>query len=163
MTLCLKVHNCLLRCPEAVLVKCKICDWFKSSLFTTTPWIVEFWDPFSLPTLNNGQILPYIDKLMFTWSFYIEIRVIFVTHAHTVCTMYQPGTGARDEAIVIAAWISITPHTLIGRKRTLFHCMLTSYISRMLYWNHSRFSVSIYEWLNYMHSKNFRATATGSL
>ena len=28
-----------------------------------------------------------------------------------------------------------------------------SYISRMLYWNHSRFSVSLYEWLNSMHSK----------
>ena len=43
-----------------------------------------------------------------------------------------------------------------GRKRTLFHCKWAnsiSYISRMLYWNHSRFSVSLYEWLNSMHSK----------
>ena len=39
-----------------------------------------------------------------------------------------------------------------GRKRTLFHSRW-SYISRMLYWNHSRFSVSLYEWLNSMHSK----------
>ena len=51
-------------------------------------------------------------------------------------------------------------HTLCvavtGRKRTLFHSKWVnsiSYISRMLYWNHSRFSVSLYEWLNSMHSK----------
>ena len=43
-----------------------------------------------------------------------------------------------------------------GRKRTLFHSKWAnsmSYISRMLYWNHSRFSVSLYEWLNSTHSK----------
>ena len=48
-----------------------------------------------------------------------------------------------------------------GRKWTLFHCKWansSSYISRMLYWNHSRFSVSLYEWLNYMHS-NFQSIA----
>ena len=69
---------------------------------------------------------------------------------------------------IILGWFDLTDFLIIiatmgyiyvvvtGRKRTLFHCKWAnsiSYISRMLYWNHSRFSVSLYEWLNSMHSK----------
>ena len=43
--------------------------------------------------------------------------------------------------INICAYVAVT-----GRKRTLFHW-------KWLYWNHSRFSVSLYECLNSMHSK----------
>ena len=48
-----------------------------------------------------------------------------------------------------------------GRKRTLFHCKWAnsiSYISRMLYWNHSRFCVLL--WIIELHAAvNFIATA----
>ena len=50
----------------------------------------------------------------------------------------------------------MTVVAVTGRKRTLFHSKWVKsiiHISRMLCWNHSRFSVSLYEWLNSMHSK----------